>query len=166
VRPGPDPARPEDDTKWMTEEQIRAEALKPSTHWIAAGSGGVGKLYLELIGCDKLPNMDSVTLNFHDKTDAFACIVYEDCIVNTDVITNSLSPRWMPWCNRAFAFNIAHPSSDIFIGIFDHDPELSPLQLASRATSTIHDPIGRLVINANNFKPGTSYLLTVSILVH
>lgn len=123
------------------------------------GTGGIGKLYLEVIACDKLPNMDTITLNPRDKTDAFACIVYEDCIVNTDVIVDSLSPRWMPWCQRAFAFNISHPSSDVFLGLFDHDLELNPLHLIS---STVHDPIGRLVINVCNFKPGTSYLLTVS----
>lgn len=147
----------------MTDEQIEAEALKPSTHWVEAGSGHFGKLYLEIIGCDGLPNLDSATLNFSDKTDAFCCIVHEDSVVNTDVIPDSLSPRWMPWCHRAFAFNISHPSSDIFLGMFDHDPELSPLQLLSRATAALHDPIGRLIIKVDVLKPGTEYLLQVSV---
>lgn len=164
MRPGPDPDRPEDDTKWMTTEQIHAEALKPSTHWVQASSGDIGKLYLEVIGCDGLPNMDSSTLKLRDKTDAFACIVYQDCIVNTDVISNCLSPKWMPWCHRAFVFNISHPGADVLLGIFDYDPELSPLQLVSRVTSTVHDPIGRLVINVERFNPGTTYLLHVSSL--
>lgn len=148
----------------MTKAQIHEEALKPSTRWVKTSSGDIGTLYLEVIGCDKLPNMDTGTLNMYDKTDAFACIVFEDCIVNTDVIANTLSPRWMPWSQRAFAISISHPSSDVFIGFFDHDPELSPLQLASRATTTVHDPIGRLVINTDNFTPGTTYLLDVSML--
>jgi C2 domain len=160
VRPGPDPDRPENETKWMSTQQLEDEALKPSTNWVQASSGDLGKLYLELIGCDNLPRMDGP--NPKDKTDAFACIVYQDSIVNTDVISNSLSPRWMPWCNRAFVFNISHPSSDILIGMFDHDAELSPLQLVARATSTVHDPIGRLVINTENFVPGTEYTLKVS----
>ena len=41
VKPFPDPTREE--TKWMTEAQIQAEALKPSTHWVEAGSGAHGK---------------------------------------------------------------------------------------------------------------------------
>lgn len=143
----------------MTKEQLDIESKKPSTNWVQASSGDLGKLYLEVLGCDELPAMDG--LNPRDKTDAFACIVYQDCIVTTDVISNTLSPRWMPWSHRAFAFNISHPSSDVLIGFFDHDPELSPLQLVQRATSTLHDPIGRLVINTENFAPGTLYTLQV-----
>jgi C2 domain len=166
VRPCPDPDRSDAETKWMTKEQIQAEAMKPSHHWVQAGAGSLGKLYLELISCDSLPNMDrgNVSLNIQkgDKTDAFACIVYEDVIVNTDVISNTLSPRWMPWCHRAFAFNIMHPSSDVFVGIFDHDPEQNPLHMVSQmAMSSLHDPIGRIVINLSHFKPDTVYLLQV-----
>jgi hypothetical protein len=42
VKPFPDATR-EEETKWMTEEQIEAESIKPSTHWVEAGSGGLGK---------------------------------------------------------------------------------------------------------------------------
>jgi C2 domain len=146
----------------MTKTQIQNEALKPSSDWIEAGAGSVGKLYLELIGCDKLPNIDK-GINIRDKTDVFACVVYEDVVVNSDVIANTLSPRWMPWSQRAFVLNMLHPSSDVFVGIFDHDAELNPLQLVTRATSTLHDPIGRIVVNLSHFIPGTSYLLHVSL---
>jgi C2 domain len=154
----------------MTSEQIEVESLKPSTYWIEAGTGYIGKLYLEIIGCTDLPNMDNslktnqLSLNIHrEKTDAFACIVYEDVIVNTDVITNTLSPRWMPWCHRAFVFNILHPSSDVYIGIFDYDPSHHPMQLVSQlSSSNVHDPIGRIVVNLSHFHPNTSYLLHVS----
>ena len=75
----------------MTEQEIEHEVLQPSTYWIEAGNGSLGKIYLEIIGCDKLPNMDvgnvSLKLPHKDKTDAFACIVYEDVIVNTDLHT-------------------------------------------------------------------------------
>ena len=163
VKPRPDPDRPEDETKWLTREQIEAEALKPSTRWVEAGSGDVGKLYFEVIGCDHLPNMDSSTMSLYDKTDAFVCTVFEDCIVNTDVIGNDLSPRWMPWSQRAFVFPIRNPSSHLLLGVFDYDPETSLGQLVQRgAQSQVHDAIGRVVINISNFRPGTEYVLNVS----
>lgn len=145
----------------MTEKQIYEESLKLSTHWIEGGSGKLGKVYVEILGCEKLPNMDSLTLNVKDKTDAFACLVFEDCVANTDVIGNSLSPRWMPWSQRAFAFNVTHPSSSLLVAMFDYDPELSPLQIASRATGDLHDPIGRIDIHLSNFIPETTYTLAV-----
>ena len=76
-------------------------------------------VYFELIGCNDLPNMDAATVNLRDKTDAFGCIMFEDAIVNTDVVTDSLSPRWPPWCRRAFVFNLSHPTSDILLALFD-----------------------------------------------
>ena len=169
MKPCPDPDRPIAETEWMTKEEIKHEALQPSTCWIQAGNGNLGRVYLEIIGCDNLPNMDvgnvSLRLPHKDKTDAFACIVYEDVIVNTDVIANTLSPRWMPWCHRAFAFNVLHPSSDVFIGIFDHDSEHNPLHKATQvAMSSLHDPIGRIVVNLAHFKPDTVYLLEVHLL--
>ena len=132
VKPYPDPLR-EEETKWMTESQIQSEATKQSTSWTEAGSGGLGKLYFEILGCDDLPHVDAMTMNILDKTDAFACLMFEDAVVMTDVIDDSLSPRWMPWCCRSFVFNISHPSSALQLGIFDYNPEISPLQLALRA---------------------------------
>jgi hypothetical protein len=119
-------------------------------------------VHIEIIGCNGLPNMDATTLNLRDKTDAFACIIVEDCIVNTDVISDSLSPRWPPWCRRAFAFNLNHPSSDVLLGIFDYDPETSPMQLLGKAVAVgdLHDPIGRVQINLSKLLPGTTYDLT------
>lgn len=162
VKPYPDPAL-EDATTWLTDERIEREALKNSTFWTEAGSGDLGKLYFEVIGCDGLPNMDFATLNLRDKTDTFACIIFEDAVVNTDVIGDSLSPRWMPWCRRSFVFNVSHPSSDLQVGIFDYDPELSPIQLASRAVGDLHDAIGRIQINLSNFVSETVYTLKYDI---
>ena len=68
VKPFPDPERPVEQTKWMTEKQIEEEAFKPSTQWIEAGTGGAGKYYVEIIGCDNLPNMD-FSVTGRDKTD-------------------------------------------------------------------------------------------------
>ena len=81
--PFPDPDRDTKDTKFMTSEEIQEEALKDSTNWVQAGSGNIGTLFFELIGCDDLPTMDTFTPG---SIDPFACIVYEDSIVNTDVV--------------------------------------------------------------------------------
>ena len=42
VKPFPDPDR-EEETKWMTEQQIETESAKESTHWVESGSGALGK---------------------------------------------------------------------------------------------------------------------------
>ena len=68
VKPFPDPDRPAEETKWLTENEIGREALKPSTKWIEAGTGSVGRYYVEIIGCDGLPNMD-FSITGRDKTD-------------------------------------------------------------------------------------------------
>lgn len=133
VKPGPDPDRPIQATKWMTTSEIDNESLRPSTKWIEAGSGELGKLFVEIIGCDDLPNMDTKVAG-GGKTDAFVSLVYEDSIVNSEVINDVLSPRWMPWTQRAFIFNVMHPSNDLMVGVLDYD---SPAPLAE------HDPIAR-----------------------
>lgn len=56
VQPHPDPERKKA-TKWMSMEELDAEALKPSRHWVESGYGKLGKIYIEVIGCDDLPNM-------------------------------------------------------------------------------------------------------------
>lgn len=148
VKPEPDPERPEE-TKWMTSEEIDVESEKPSKKWIEAGSGQLGKLFVEVIACDGLPNMDTAALG-GGKTDAFASLIYEDSIVNTEVINDVLSPRWMPWTQRAFIFHITHPSSQLMVGVFDYD---SPAPMAE------HDGIGRAAIDITNFRPDTEYTL-------
>ena len=70
--------------------------MKESNSWIDIGSGNLGKIFVEVLGCDNLPNMDTGA-TFGNKTDAFVSIVYEDCFVRTDVIADSLSPRFLPW---------------------------------------------------------------------
>jgi len=147
VKPGPDPDRPEQATKWMTEAELETESLKPSRKWIEAGSGELGKLFVEVLGCDGLPNMDAGTVG-GGKTDAFACLVFEDSVMNTEVINDTLKPRWMPWTQRAFIFNVMHPSNDLMVGVLDYD---SPAPMAA------HDPIGRTEIDITNMLPGTEY---------
>lgn len=57
VKPGSDPARKEE-TAYLTKEQLLAETNAPSHRWIEAGSGKLGKLYLEVLSCHDLPNVD------------------------------------------------------------------------------------------------------------
>eukprot|EP00545_Synedropsis_sp_CCMP1620_P013185 CAMPEP_0119011176 /NCGR_PEP_ID=MMETSP1176-20130426/5499_1 /TAXON_ID=265551 /ORGANISM="Synedropsis recta cf, Strain CCMP1620" /LENGTH=1142 /DNA_ID=CAMNT_0006963953 /DNA_START=65 /DNA_END=3493 /DNA_ORIENTATION=+ len=159
VKPQPDPERSKA-TKWLTLAQIDAESKKRSQNWIEVGTGDLGKLFVEVLGCDDLPNMDSIplvggivpaaNLLVGGKTDAFACLIFEDCIVNTDVINDTLSPRWMPWTQRAFIFHIAHPSSQLLIGLLDFDSEMP---------GATHDGIGRVSVDISNFHPKTVYTL-------
>lgn len=156
--------------------------MMASANWIEAGSGDLGQLHVEILGCRNLPNMDRAVLG--QKTDAFASIVFEgkmqsrnmmngqdfsdpksnppetktDAWVTTDVIGQCLSPRWMPWSRRAFVFNIEHPSSALFIAMFDHDSEL----LTEFVSADVHDPIGRIEVQVSNFEPDTIYTLAVS----
>lgn len=156
VKPGPDPER-EIETAWMTEKELRFEARKPSTNWVESGSGQIGKVYFEVIGCNKLPNLDH-SLTGRNKTDAFACVVFEDCVVNTDVINDTLSPQWMPWSQRAFVFNILHPSSQLLLGVFDYDPGFAMVTEAS------HDVVGKVNISMTNCSPGTVYTLKYNLI--
>jgi hypothetical protein len=133
----------------MTASEIDDESLRPSTKWIEAGSGDLGKLFVEIIGCDGLPNMDTQIAG-GGKTDAFVSMVYEDTIVNSEVINDVLSPRWMPWTQRAFVFNVMHPSNDLMVGVLDYD---SPAPMAE------HDPIGRCEVDITNLLPNTEYTL-------
>jgi C2 domain len=159
VKPFPDPANKEN-TTWLTRQEIEDQSSAPSTDWLEVGSGDIGRLYVEVLRCDGLPNMDKGTLNLLDKTDAFCCLLFEDGVVNTDVIGDTLSPRWMPWSRRAFSFRIDHPQSDLIVGVFDYDPPNSPLQLATQAIASLHDPIGRCVVKLSRLLPQTEYTLT------
>jgi hypothetical protein len=156
----------------MTQQEVYDEALKPSKKWVKVGSNGgdIGKVHVEIIACNDLPNMVRAyvwivntadlqyakflsallllkDLGVGDFTDPFVGLVFEDNMVRTDVIHDALDPRWMPWCTRAFCFNINHPSSILMLGVFDYD------------AATTHDPIGRVIVNMANFQSDTTYLL-------
>jgi len=109
----------------------------------------LGTVYLEILKCDNLPNMDLGIAG--DITDAFVAIVFEDNLVRTDVIDDELSPRWLPWTQRAFSFPINRPGSLLFIGVFDKDKYGD------------HDYIGRIVVNMSNFLDNTVYLLQYTL---
>ena len=134
----------------MTADEIDFEVKKPSSHWIEAGSGHLGQVFVEVLQCDGLPNLDYSAMG-RNKTDPFVTIVFEDSIVHTDVINDCLSPRWMPWAQRAFVLNIIRPTSQIMVGVADFD------------AGGGHDKIGRAVVNISNCRPGTLYTVQYSL---
>ena len=151
VRPTYDPKRKEE-TTWLTKEELNTEVMEDSRQWIDTGSGQCGRCFVEVLHCDELPNLDSGGF-VGNKTDAFVTLVYEDCWAKTDVISDTLSPRFVPWSKRAFIFHMAHPSSDLYLGVFDFDS--GPL--------SDHDMIGRVAINTASFAPNTVYTVTYKL---
>jgi len=117
--------------------------------WLDIGSGDLGKIYVEVIGCDGLPNKDMDLVKSGNKTDSFVSLVYEDVIAKTDIIDDCLSPRWLPWMQRAFIFRMMHTSSNLHIAVFDFDPGFAD----------DHDICGKISIDLANLVSGTEYLL-------
>lgn len=106
-------------------------------------------MYVEILSCNGLPNLDFGPRN---RTDAFANLVFEDAICTTEVVRDSLNPRFMPWTRRAFKFNVQQVNSLLYIGIFDHD-----------FRGRRYDPVGRVAIPLLNFTPGTVFNLSYDI---
>jgi len=150
VKPYPDPDRPKE-TEFLRPYDLNVETRLPSSKWTEAGSGSIGKLFVEILSCDDLPNMDSGGEAIGNFTDSFCALVYEDTCAMTDVIDDELSPRWMPWTNRAFCFNIIHPASILYLAVFDFD------------VLGTHDPIGRVAVNVCNLQRDTIHTLTYNL---
>ena len=74
MKPYPDPKNTSN-TNWLTKEEIKSKALEPSRKWVHAGQGDLGYLYLEVIRCKDLPNLDSGAGG--DFTDSFVAMVFE-----------------------------------------------------------------------------------------
>lgn len=152
IRPSPDPDRKEA-TEFMSKEEINTEFMKPSKKWLDIGSGGLGKIFVEILGADGLPNKDVDIVGTGNKTDPFVSVVCEDSVAKTDVIDDVLSPRWLPWMQRAFIFHVMHTSSNLHIGVFDYDPGFA----------SDHDICGRVSIDLANLQPDTEYILRYNI---
>lgn len=116
VKPGPDPSKPKEETEYLTEADMKEYSNQPSTRWVEAGSGMVGRVYVEIISCEGLHNK-SISKLMGKKADPFVCLVYEDCLVETDVIRNCNNPMFMPWSQRAFVFNTMHALSSLYVGV-------------------------------------------------
>ena len=155
IKPYPDPQRPTT-TAFLSKAKIQEETHKPSTHWIHAGSGRytLGQLYLEILSCHDLPNLDAIAGQAvgGNVTDAFVAAVFEDVMVQTDAIDDELSPHWLPWMKRAFVFGILHPASMLYLGCFDYD-------YAGPLIESGHDAIGRVAVNIANLQRNTDYTL-------
>jgi len=149
VKPNPDPKQIEA-TTFMSDHEIKNETRQPSQFWCEVGSGNMGKVYLEVLSCHDLPNMD-LGENWGNLTDAFVTAVCEDGVVQTAIIDDELSPRWMPWVKRAFCFNIKHMTSMLYFAVFDYDLGFA------------HEPIGRVAVNLSHFKQDTVYTLKYNI---
>lgn len=149
VKPGPDLTRV-DETKYLSPLDLSKETRGPSKRWVEAGSGQIGTLHLEILSCHDLPNVD-VGETMGNLTDAFVVAVFEDVMLQTPVIDDELSPHWLPWTQRAFRVGIVHPSSVLYLGVFDYD-------FASE-----HEAIGRVAINLTNFRSNTLYTLTYKL---
>lgn len=143
------PMSPLKDEQWMTKEEINVASKEKSMNWTEVGSGDLIQVFLEVLSCDDLPNLDRGLPT--NKTDAFATLVCEDAVVSTEVIRDTLNPRFMPWTRRAFKFNVRHVSSPIYIGVFDHDQ------------GGKYDSIGRITIPLQRFRPNTEYNLSYDL---
>jgi hypothetical protein len=77
--PRPDPQKTTE-TEWMSTQEIETNVMKPSRKYEYIGNGKIARVYLEILSCDNLPNMEGVMGRFGNKTDGFVQIVYEDCI--------------------------------------------------------------------------------------
>jgi hypothetical protein len=146
------PPRNGQDQNWVSKEEVEILSMQKSESWVEAGTGDVGTLFIEIIGCDDLPDLDR-SINPHDKTDTFVNLVLEDTIATTDVVKDCLSPRFMPWTRRAFKLRFNHPSSTLYLGVFDYDG----------GSLTNHGSIGHLNISLKEFSPNTEYNLSYDI---
>jgi hypothetical protein len=81
------------------------------------------------------------------------CAVFEDAMVQTPVIYDELSPHWLPWTHRAFAFGLMHPASVLYLGVFDYD--FGPM--------IPHEPLGRVSVNIAQLQRDTEYTLRYSL---
>jgi hypothetical protein len=59
------------DPIWKTEDEIECNTLKPSRRYQHIGSGKIARVYLEVLACNNLPNMENIQAFGRNKTDAF-----------------------------------------------------------------------------------------------
>ncbi|KAG7343502.1 C2 domain containing protein [Nitzschia inconspicua] len=152
VKPYPDQftAETQNKTQYLTPTVLKTLTKAPSRCWIQAGSTKgqkYGRLYVEVLSAHGLPNVD-FGQRLGNQTDAFCCLIYGDCMAETDVIDDELSPHWLPWTQRAFCFALGHPSQVLYLGVFGY--KRNPMQ---------HAPIGRVEINITNLQHDTLYEL-------
>jgi hypothetical protein len=136
----------------MERAELKAAVDQQSRSWIEAGSGNLGRIFLEILSCHHLPNVDYGS-TVGNKTDAFVSAVFGDAMAQTCVIHDELSPHWPSWTQRAFCFAIRHPSQVLFLAVFGF----------KHGTMMNHVPVGRVEICPFNFQRGTEYHLEYAL---
>jgi len=116
--------------------------------------GDLGYLYVEILQCDNLPAVN--LLNRPRKGNPFVTIVHEDSIATTDAIPDCANPRYLPWARRAFKLRIKHASSSLFLRVHDWSRE-------TMASARKHDALGRIAIQLDQFRSGTTYNLAYNL---
>ena len=173
VKPYPNPNRPVSETQYLTETEMQELVLRPSTKWVEAGSGSLGKVYVEILSCEGLSNKN-MGKALGNKADPFVCLIYEDCLVETDVIRNCQNPYFMPWAQRAFMFNTMNTLSSLYLGVFDHD--FGPFNHKGKGLNMyrnlFHEQfsncallsgIGRVTVDLSELKHHTEYVLKYNL---
>jgi C2 domain len=150
IKPGPDPDHPITGA-YMEREELKEKTKHPSKQWIEAGSGTLGKIFLEILSCHGLPNVD-IGNAVGNQTDAFVSVIYGDTMVQTCIIDDEISPHWLPWTQRAFVLNMLHPSQVLYLAVFGYKRGLLH-----------HYPIGRVEINPMNLQRDTEYMLKYAL---
>jgi len=70
VKPGPDPERPELETKFLSEPEMLQKCYEPTRNWVESGSGSLGQVKVEIMSCHGLANKE-VGQIFGNKPDPF-----------------------------------------------------------------------------------------------
>lgn len=76
VVPRPDPENTAG-TEWLSETDIERICKEPTRHYLHLGSGKTAKIYLEILGCDDLPNLETVSA-FGNKTGKFMITILRE----------------------------------------------------------------------------------------
>lgn len=62
--PCPDPKNVEE-TEWLSATEIEKIVMEPSRKYKHFGSGKLAKIFLEILSCDDLPNMEGECTSFY-----------------------------------------------------------------------------------------------------
>ena len=88
VKPGPNPKAPKE-TEFLTKNEMAQFNYAPSKKWVEAGSGTLGRVYVEILSCEGLrrKNLGKV---MRKKTNPFICIICEFCCIQVGQFRNSV----------------------------------------------------------------------------
>ena len=146
-----------------------AEALFPTESEV------IGELRVEVLEMEGLVNQDAVMgINTGNMTDAYALVLFEGACARTNVIYDSLNPRWAasdPSSFRAFKFPVCRPHSVLYVCANDYDGTNSSDMVANSSTEKMvtrrrsmvqqtlnaDDPIGRVAIQIGRLVSSTVY---------